>query len=370
MICVDLYFRKNVNHLFNQNLKKMKKTFLQLAFMLFFFNSFFAQEVPEIQRPLITKISATWCPPCGGWGWNFFENLVIDNEEKATMIVAHHDGQLVTIAGDAFSTNFNSLYQPYFYIYNDDVGASSSNAATKRTEVKDMVDVEAAKSPVVNAGMNLFLSGNNSLTIDAKTKFFQAASGEYYLGIYAVENEVVNFQQGQGNDAIHEKVLRGSLLDETFGELLMSGDVPVGSEFTNSFSIELDDTWNLNHLEIVTIIWKKEGDTYVAINTNLSSDFMTVGNVNILLENTSMKILPNVISSQAIVNIDLEKELQAATIELFDLDGKKIADIFQGKLPSGNSQFTLQRSSVPTQGMYFVVLKSNQKVITKKVVFN
>jgi len=348
----------------------MKKTLLQLALIFFFSSSLFAQDVPEVQRPLITKIAATWCPPCGGWGWTFFENLVIDNEDKATLIVAHHDGDLVTVAGDAFSSNFNSPYQPYFYVYNDDVEVSSSTAAAKRTEVKDIVDVEAAKSPVVNAGMNLFLSGDNNLTIDTKTKFFQATSGEYYIGVYAVEDEVVNDQAGQGNDAVHEKILRGSLTGVTFGWLLTSGDISADSEFTASFSFELDDAWNLDHLEIVTIVWKKEGDTFVAVNTNLSSDFMVVGNVNILLENASMEILPNVISNQAIINIDLEKELQGATIELIDLDGKTVANIFQGNLPLGNSNFNIQRSLVPSQGMYFVVLKSNQKVITKKVVFN
>ncbi len=347
----------------------MKKTFLLLAFIFLFANSFFAQDVPEVQRPLVTKIAATWCPPCGGWGWIFFEDLVIDNEAKATMIVAHHDGDLVTVAGDAFSSNFNSPYQPYFYVYNDDVGASSSSAATKRTEVKDLVDVEAAKSPVANAGMNLFLTGGQ-LVIDTKTKFFQAASGEYYIGVYAVENEVVNYQAGIGDNAVHEKVLRGSLTGETFGALLMSGDIAVGGEFSNSFSTELEDTWNLDHLEIVTIIWKKEGDTYVAINTNLSSDFVVVGNVNILLENTSMEILPNVISAQATINLDLEKELHNTTIELFDLEGKKVADIFQGNLPNGNSIFTIERNSVATQGMYFVVLKSAGKVMTRRVVFN
>lgn len=346
----------------------MKKTFLPLVFIFLFANSLFAQDVPEVQRPLVTKIAATWCPPCGGWGWDFFENLVIDNEEKATMIVAHHSGDLVTVAGDAFSTNFNSPYQPYFYVYNDDVGVNSSNAAAKRTEVKDMIDVEAAKSPIANAGMNLFLTGDQ-LVIDTKTKFFQAASGEYYIGVYAVEDEVINDQAGQGDNAVHEKILRGSLTGETFGALLMTGDIAVGSEFTNSFTTEYDG-WDLDHLEIVTIVWKKETDTYVAVNTNLSSNFVMVGNVNILLENAAMEILPNVTSSQSTINLDLEKELENATIELFDLDGKKVTDIFQGRLPIGNSVFTIERNSVATQGMYFVVLKSEGKVMTKRIVFN
>ncbi len=348
----------------------MKKIFLQLVFIFLFSNSFFAQDVPEVQRPLLTKISATWCPPCGGWGWTMMENMVMDNEEKATLIVAHHDGQLVTASGDAFSSNFNSPYQPFFYMYNGDVGVTSSNATTKRTEIKDMVDVEAAKSPVVNAGMILTLDGTE-LQIETKTKFFQSTSGEYYLGIYAVENEVVNFQQGQGSNAIHEKVLRGKLNAEIFGELITSGDIDASSEFDKSFSATLSADWNTDHLEIVTVVWKKEGDTFVAINTNLSTTFEPpVANVNILLENASMEILPNVISSQATVNIDLEEELQNATIELFDLDGKKVTDIFQGKLPNGNSQFTIERNSVVTQGMYFIVLKSEGKVITKRIVFN
>lgn len=348
----------------------MKKIFLQIALIFLISSSSFAQDVPEVQRPLITKITATWCPSCGGWGWTFFENLVIDNEEKATLIAAHYDGQLVTVAGDAFASNFNSPYQPYFYVYNDDVGASSSTAATKRTEVKDIVDLEAAKSPIANAGMILNLA-DVQLQILTKTKFFQTASGEYYLGIYAVENEVVNFQQGQGNDAVHKKILRGSLLDDTFGELIASGDIDAGSEFEKTYNIELDANWNTDHLEIVTIIWKKEGDSYVATNTNLSSDFTpVVSNANVLLQNASMEVLPNVISNHAIINIDLEKDLKDATIELIDLDGKIVADVFQGNLPFGNSSFNIERSIVPAQGMYFVVLTSNQKVITKKVIFN
>ena len=346
----------------------MRNTFLSLVFIFFSSNLFFAQVIPEIQRPLVTKIAATWCPPCGGWGWDFFEYLVIDNEAKATMIVAHHDGQLVTIAGDAFSANFNSPYQPYFYLYNDDLGVSSSNVITKRAEVKDLVDVEATKSPVANAGMNLFLTGGQ-LVINTKTKFFQAASGEYYIGVYAVEDDVINFQQGQGNNAVHEKILRGSLTGDPFGALLMSGDITVGSEFTNSFNTEYD-LWNLDNLEIVTIIWKKEGDTYVAINTNLSNDFVSVGNVNILLENASMEIIPNVTSSKAIINIDLEKDLEVVKVELFDQVGKKVSDVFQGKLPNGNSVFMLERNSKTAQGMYFVILKSKGEVITKRVIFN
>ena len=41
----------------------------------------FSQDVPEVQQSLITKITATWCPSCGGWGWTFFENILADNDD-------------------------------------------------------------------------------------------------------------------------------------------------------------------------------------------------------------------------------------------------------------------------------------------------
>jgi hypothetical protein len=348
----------------------MKKNFSLSILIVLFSGSLIAQIVPEVQRPLVTKIAATWCPPCGGWGWTFFENLVIDNEDKATLIVAHHSGDLICPSGAEFSENFNTPYQPYFYVYNDDLGVSSSNATSKRTAVKDLIDAESVKMPIVNAGMNLLLAGDE-LVVETKTKFFQDASGEYYLGVYAVENEVINNQSGQGNNAVHEKVLRGRISDEIFGDFISSGDVSANSEFDQAFSIILDNGWDLSHLEIITIVWEKEGDKFVAINTNLSTDFIiTVGNENVLLENASMEILPNVTSNQAVVNIDLTKELKNATIELFDLDGKKVADIFQGRLSRGNSKFEIERNLVPVQGMYLVVLKSDQKVVTKKIIFN
>ncbi|HHB79571.1 MAG TPA: hypothetical protein ENK85_10105, partial [Saprospiraceae bacterium] len=44
-----------------------------------------AQEVPQTQSSLIIKKTASWCPPCGGWGWDLFEQLIDDNDSQAIL---------------------------------------------------------------------------------------------------------------------------------------------------------------------------------------------------------------------------------------------------------------------------------------------
>ncbi len=44
------------------------KRFLYLIILVFLSTWVYAQEVPETQKSLIIKRTATWCPPCGGWG--------------------------------------------------------------------------------------------------------------------------------------------------------------------------------------------------------------------------------------------------------------------------------------------------------------
>jgi hypothetical protein len=71
----------------------------RLIFTLFFFSAVLSVhtqniEVPATQKSLITKRTADWCPLCGGWGWPFFRQLILDNSNKAVLIAAHYSGAL------------------------------------------------------------------------------------------------------------------------------------------------------------------------------------------------------------------------------------------------------------------------------------
>ena len=348
----------------------MKNKFLLFSLLSVFSIQMFSQTVPQEQRTLITKITASWCTNCGTWGWTAFEGLVEDNEAKAVLIANHYSGDLSNTDSDEIAENWNVFAQPRFFVGDSDQSLNSSNSADKRIAIKDMVDANFMNMPLANAGMEASISGDQ-LTVNTKTKFFQATTGEYYLGVYVVENGVINNQSGQGSNAVHKKVMRGAVTPTTFGDLLMNGSIGMNVEFDKSFTMTLDSNWDINNMEVITIIWQKENDTYSFINTNIVTDIAaTTAITNVILEGAAIKVTPTIISTHATLSVDLDKSLANATIQIFDIQGRKVMDIFQGELTNGNTTFTIQKNNLEQGGIYFLSLQANQKVITEKIIFD
>jgi hypothetical protein len=327
----------------------------------------FSQDVPEVQQSLITKITATWCPNCGGWGWTFFENIYEDNADKALLIAAHYSGELQTSVSSDFADNFNISYQPFFILGNENQNVNSGNVSAKRTEIKNAVDNNYTTSPLVNAGLTVFKNGN-TLNVQTKTRFFQDASGEYYLGVYVIEDGVVEEQVGQGDDAVHKKVMRASMSDSSFGELISSGSVSTGAEFTKDYSIDIIG-WNENNLEIATILWKKEGDTYIFVNTHSTTEFSTVGVSEISEKEVVFDAYPTMSTDAITVNLDIKENIGDIQLELIDQTGQKIKTIYSGEAVIGQQTFELHKSMVKSNGLYFISLRSGTAVSTKSVIF-
>ena len=327
----------------------------------------FSQDVPEVQQSLITQITATWCPNCGGWGWTFFENIYDDNEDKALLIAAHYSGELQTSVSSDFADNFNISYQPFFILGNENQNVNGGNASAKRTEIKNAVDNSYTTAPVVNAGLTVFKNGN-TLNVQTKTRFFQDATGEYYLGVYVIEDGVVNYQANQGNDAVHKKVMRASMSDSSFGELISSGSVNSGAEFTKDYSIDING-WNENKLEIATILWRKEGDTYFFVNTHSTTEFSTVGISEISEKEVVFEAFPTVTNDVITVNLDIKENIGDLQLELIDQSGQKIKTIYSGEAVIGQQTFELNKAMVNSNGLYFITLRSGEAVTTKSVIF-
>ncbi len=344
-----------------------KNTTIILTILLFYLNGIFAQDVPEIQQSLITKITATWCPNCGSWGWDFYEDIYADNADKALIITAHRSGDLQSDVGVDFTSNFGVNYQPFFIVNNENQNVNSTNTASKRSAIQNLVNNNYSLSPIANAGLQVTKDGN-SLIVQTKTRFFQNAMGEYYLGVYVIEDGVINFQQGIGNDAVHKNVMRASMSSSSFGELIANGNIDADSEFDKEFSIQLGN-WNVNNLEIATIIWKKEGNTYQFVNAHSTHEIMTVGISNIAEDNISFNVYPNVTSTTATIELQFKDGPSDIQLELFDSFGKKISTIFEGETANGTYIFELNKSSINTKGLYFIMLSLKNSISTRKLIF-
>ncbi len=347
----------------------MQKFTLSIAFLLLAFSGY-SQDAPETQSTLITKISATWCPPCGGWGWDMFHNLIEDNEQKATLMAVHHSGNLLTPTSGALADNFMITGQPQFFMGNVNQGIFSSNGAAKRTEVQQAVNEAAEQAPVVNTGINATYSeATQEINVNTRTEFFQDADANYYLGLYIVNDGYVGFQQNQGSNAEHEKVLVTAFTPTHFGEQLTTGGVTDGTTMDGSYSIAIDSEWDIEKLEVVAIIWSESNGVYTYENSNISTNIDLAVNNEILTEAVGdFTIEPTIMANGAsTINFDLFDQ-DYYTINIMDQTGRLVKSVFKGELSAGTQRFTVERSDLGAAGIYYVTIESAAGQSTRELI--
>ncbi|MEM1322597.1 MAG: Omp28-related outer membrane protein [Bacteroidota bacterium] len=345
----------------------MKKNLPLLLLLCFSLSSLWAQEVPEKQQALISKVSASWCINCGTWGWNLFDGLIEDNSDNAVIMAVHYSGNLMNATSTAMSDNFGTIGQPTFYLGNEDQNANG-NSSAKREQIRNAVDAIAAQSPVANTGLTASLNGNE-LVVNTKTRFFQTTSGEYYMVLYIIEDGVIASQTGQGANASHKNLLRGAMTTDAFGTLLKNGDISMGEEFTETVTFQLDPSWNTEQMQIAAVIWKKENNTFNFVNTNSTVDLNTA-NVNELSDfNNQIKTLPTVADESLQVQLELISSSEQAHLRLYNLNGQLLHTLYSGRLNQGSQQFELLRSQVGGSGLYVLTLATEQGLVSRKVIF-
>lgn len=346
------------------------KNLLTVVFFFTLISAVSAQEVAEVQKTLLTKITATWCPNCGTWGWTFFEDIIVDNQDKAVFIGAHHSGDLQSSPGAAFAENFMAPYQPFFYAGNVDLNVSGGNISAKRTEVQDLVNANYDSAPLANVGFDAEIDGSG-LNINSKVRFFQDGTGDYYLGVYIIEHHIVNVQASNSTMAEHPYVIREALTASDFGFSLQEGPIAAGTEFTESFSLQLNPEWNTENLRVVGIIWNKNGDTYEFVNTNEVFDIMenVVAVEDLIKEDVlEAQLFPTVTNDLTTLNLDLKESALDVNIQVINLQGQIVETVFSGQLTQGNQSFEISATDFAS-GVYLVRLQTAEgKFLTEKFI--
>ncbi|MCB0650294.1 MAG: Omp28-related outer membrane protein [Saprospiraceae bacterium] len=350
----------------------MKKRFLTLAFFAFAITFVSAQEieVPQTQMSLINKVTADWCPYCGTWGWDFFHDLNTDNSAKAVVFAIHYSGGLQNQTASALTTNYGAVSQPRFILNGVDQNVLSNTTAAARESIQEKVNLEASMSPLAQTGLNATYRDDNMLYCNTRTTFFDAADGAYYMGIYLVEKQVIHQQASLGNNAQHLNVLRLSFTGNTFGTLLANGSIAAGTSFDYQFSIP-KDSYTPSNLEIVSIIWKKEGETYKFVNANKDSDveYEVVNGIQLPgIDESAFIISPNMIKDHANISFEMPEFTPSAQLSITDLQGKTVSVLHDGSLQQGTNGFEFYRSGHFPAGLYVVRLKIGNQVISRKII--
>ncbi len=348
------------------------KTFLSFCFLVFGSYAAAAQDpipVPGTQQSMVTKLTATWCPVCGGSPWDSYKKMVSTLDANAVVFAAHTStvSKLYSPMAVQLMSNFDLVYsQPYFF-YNTKVvgtgGTSTENTITTN------VNNAAKNTPVVQTGIKVTFDENSrELTVQSRSQFFQYTTGEYFLAFYLLEKAVVKEQASRSSSETHSNVFRTSLLPEVFGKPLASGTILSGTFQGSRFTYGLPSDMDVNNLIVASVIWKKNGAKYDFVNANWTDLIdKTVTSVQDAVLLQGFRVWPNVVADAAQVRIALPSPQQQVRLDVFDMNGKKVTTLFEGRLSGGTHLFDLTRQTFPAAGKYTLRLMAGNRMASQPV---
>lgn len=303
----------------------------QLLLFLFFVPTFlFAQvDVPETQGVLVTKRSADWCPPCGGWAWDMFDTLVYNGPDNLFAWTLHHSGGLNNDAANVLDDGvYNASYQPRIFVNNTDINATNITWPTQVEDIQTDAANVANQTPPAQSGIEVTPTGTaNVYRVNASAKFFDAsATGNFTYALYLVQRNHTGYQAAQGQNAAHKHLIREILSDSDWGDALTPGEtLDVTLDFTSDYPAE--------DIVVVGVIWDGENGQYDFVNVNSAGvTESTTATVELNPSGAQLRVLGN--GRQPRFELQLA---QTATLQLdvFDALGRRVATPLRGTVGAG-----------------------------------
>jgi hypothetical protein len=347
----------------------MKKIFLFLSCSAIALSSI-AQTPIKKSISLVHKITATWCGPCGDWGWTAANSIISGTTDKALYI-----GLFASPSSSFGNTDFyNSTAATLSsqFAAEDGIpefgvnGISSTQNFTTGVE-SDCISKAttfAATVPTASAASNMSVNGS-VVNVNAKVQFWAATSGEYYLAAYIVEEGAMHIQNAQGSAPVaHHGVLRTSMTaTSAWGEQIANGSITENQTYSKNFTFTVTDPkWDKTKLKIYNVIWKKEGSVYKFVNASVNSAATSIDDV---ISSASLNVFPNPVGNMLHVNMDVVKST-TATFVITDVTGRQL-NSNTTSLKEGTNHQTINTASL-TPGIYFLDIQTENGNTQKKFV--
>ncbi|MFH0761406.1 MAG: Omp28-related outer membrane protein [Bacteroidota bacterium] len=323
-------------------------------------------QVPQTHMALVFKKTSAACFYCGEWGWSLQNVIRADNIEKAIVLQVQISASspLYNQPCRELMNQFNDCnYYPAWFV-------NGKNATVKigsyiyddltRTGIKNAVDSTFSAPPLASCSYTATQTGSE-LNVNTTTEFFRDTTGEYYLSVILIENDVIAPQNGIGNEAHHMDVLRASMTSSVFGEIIATGVIPAKTVIAKSFSTTLDDAWKTQDLSIACLIWKKEGSDYSYVNACKNNVAQAIQDISYC--QPVFTVYPNPATDQLVIE-NPGNQGQDTWISIFNIQGQLFL-----KQPVTEEIARLDISRLPA-GVYLVKLSGRNRAEVMKIVKN
>ncbi|NNE26289.1 MAG: T9SS type A sorting domain-containing protein [Saprospiraceae bacterium] len=326
------------------------KQYLLLIFCLTAFLNLGAQDYKK--KPIISKVTATWCPNCGSWGWDYMEALKDEfNNGDAILLGVHHSGDLENPVSDWFAKNLKNSYQPQFFVNNGQISVGSNNWPGKVDEIRDMVDMVSGMDAASAFNFDVaYVDNDNTIQSSVNIAPLNKSEGDYYFAVYIYENNVVNFQSQQGSNAMHPFVLRDVISENYWGDSFTMGTSSM------DFSFDLSNTnWNKDNVGLLAIMWEKEGNDYIVDNSISINNIGLLSSTKNILDANDFRI----ITENDVIEI-ITGQSDTYNVALFSTQGQML------QKTELNGRVQMNAQDLPT-GLYVVLIENEKGQLSQRI---
>jgi len=230
------------------------------------------------QRATITYVGATWCPPCGNNG-DPAKVYMEDTHGSDVVLLSVQSGDAIS-SSSAFGPGFGSAFQtfvgstgiPHVYfsgfnfsmVHRGFYSSASSNNSAADTDINNVL----AQTAEVGVAAKATKSGS-TITVKTAAKFYTANSTEHHIGVYLLEDGVMEQQSGPGTITEHNNIIRGAAYTgNALGIESMGASFTASQTVSGTYTITIPSAVvNNSNLEVAVVVW--EGTTADKISNSV-----------------------------------------------------------------------------------------------------
>jgi|GEM_PF-2725453 len=323
----------------------MKPLFTLLAML-----AFLSLNAQQEGNTIINKVTATWCPFCGQWGWDYKDALISEFSSGPVVLIAPHKSgsDLASEASLWYVDQLNSAGQPRFYFNNELNSVSGSNWEERLDDNVQFLRDKAAASPAL-VQFDRYSITDNTIEAQVYVDALPQTGNEFTVAAYVIENNVVSPQSGKGNDAVHTNIMRSSLGAPE--------GVTVSSNNTINLTGELDADWDQDEIGLLVVLYEKSGEAYTIANSTFTPTALLADNEELL--DPSLFTYSD-LGTTLVLNAADDEKYQ---LSLTDMSGRTmLTEEFV-------SSYSLNKTDM-TPGLYVVTLRTENSVLSQQIFIN
>ena len=227
----------------------------------------------EKNKPVFFDYTSTGCPGCGSWGAPTHETIAKRLTSDIVPVAVHikYGDPMITGASEAIAANrTGQRFTPQLWVNNENsmvLNGNSIDGNASIDRVNDGIEVFQSADATLAVGVSHAIN-DDEMTIRYKTKALEELDGEYWIGVYVMENGILHQQSSAAQNPFeHNYVIRVSN-SGGFGDLLGDSGFALDSETDKTVTLTLNEEWNKDNLYATAIVWKKEGSNFIVVNAN------------------------------------------------------------------------------------------------------